>query len=165
MDRSSPRTSPAALAAFVHGLAGDLTRHRGRDGDRIGVVDDRGRLVFGGSYRHSDRFTTFTETVFDQPGGQRSLTRAYGVTYTPDPAWVLSGTIEQGTVRDADSGDFDRLALSFGAVHSPSEDRDMRVRLEYRSEDGTGTERAPALNDPDVGAQEKGDLQGVLCLS
>ena len=103
--------------------------------------DDRGRLVFGGTYRHNELFSTFTETVFDQPGNQQSLTQAYGVAYTPDPAWVLSGSIERGTVRDSADGDFDRLAVSIGAVHAPNEDRNMRVRLEYRSEDGDGTDR------------------------
>ncbi len=106
-----------------------------------GSLRDRGRVVLGGRYRVSDAVTTYSETVYDLPTNQRSLSNIFGVNYTPNSAWTLSGTVEKGTVRDDVSGDFDRLALSFGAAYSPSERKSWRARLEYRTEDGAGTAR------------------------
>jgi len=63
------------------------------------------------------------------------------VTYTPQQALTLSGSMETGRIRDAESGDFDRFALSFGAAYTPSDDLSIRGRLEYRTEDGDGTTR------------------------
>ncbi len=106
-----------------------------------GALRDRGRVVLGGRYRVSDTVTTYSETVYDLPTNQRSLSNVFGVNYTPNSAWTLSGTLEKGTVRDDVSGDFDRLALSFGAAWSRNEDVSWRARLEYRTEDGAGTTR------------------------
>ena len=39
------------------------------------------------------------------------------------------------------SGDFDRTAISLGAVYTPEEDMSARLRLEYRIEDGEGVAR------------------------
>jgi hypothetical protein len=102
---------------------------------------DRGRIVAGASYHYSDTVTTFAESVYDLPGDQRSLTQAYGVTWTPGPVWAFSAGLETGAIEDAVSGDFDRLGLSLGAVWSPDEDRTGRLRLEYRTEDGEGVTR------------------------
>lgn len=102
---------------------------------------DRGRIVAGASYRYSDTLTTFAESVYDLPGDQRSLTQAYGVTWTPGPIWTFSAGLETGEIQDASSGDFDRFGLSLGAVWSPDEDRTGRLRLEYRTEDGDGVTR------------------------
>ncbi len=127
---------PGADNEIYIGYALDPTRAGAESG-----LDDRGRLVISGSRRHSDRLSTFAETVLDRPGDGDSLTTAYGVTYTPDPDWVLSGGFETGTIRGAADGDFDRVALSFGAAWSPDEDLSARIRVEYRSEDGDGTAR------------------------
>lgn len=102
---------------------------------------DRGRYVLGASYRYSERLTTFGETIFDRPQDQVSLTQAYGLTYTPDQIWTLSGGIETGDVSDDADGDFERFGLSFGAAWAPSEDQSGRVRLEYRTENGEGLAR------------------------
>ncbi|MEM9317997.1 MAG: hypothetical protein AAGA70_03210 [Pseudomonadota bacterium] len=106
-----------------------------------GPLQDRGRIVAGASMQHSDQLLSFGETVFDMPDNQRSLTQAYGVTYTPSAVWSFSGGLETGTIRDADDGDFDRLGLSVGAAWTPNEDQTGRVRLEYRTEDGDGADR------------------------
>ena len=102
-------------------------------------LSDNGTIVAGGRFRHSESISTYAENIYDMPGNQRSLTQAYGVTYTPTEAWTVAGSVEKGTVRDATSGDFDRTALSFGAAYAPNEDLSMRARLEYRTEDGAGT--------------------------
>ncbi len=100
-----------------------------------------GRLVAGASYRYSERMTSFTEYVFDSPGDQRSLTQVYGVAYTPAPEWSFSAGMEAAAIEDAASGDFDRLGFSLGATWAPSDERSARVRLEYRTEEGDGTDR------------------------
>jgi hypothetical protein len=112
--------------------------HAGSSSDPF---SDRGRIVAGASYHYSDTITTFAESVYDLPGDQRSLTQAYGVTWTPGPVWAFSAGLETGAIEDAASGDFDRFGLSLGAVWSPDEDRTGRLRLEYRTEDGEGVTR------------------------
>ncbi len=106
-----------------------------------GPLRDRGRVVLGGSYRASERVTAYSEMVLDRPGNQTSLSRMFGVNYTPTSAWTLGASIELGEVRDATSGDFDRLALSLGAAYARDEGLSWRARLEYRNEDGVGTAR------------------------
>ena len=109
--------------------------------DALGSLNDRGRVVAGGRYKASDQVSVYSEVAYDLPGNQRSLSRIFGVNYSPTAAWTLGSTVEVGTVRDATSGDFDRLALSFGAAYSRSEDKSWRARVEFRNEDGVGTAR------------------------
>ena len=106
-----------------------------------GIISDNGRIVLGGKYQLSDSVSTYTEYVYDMPDTQRSLSQIYGVTYAPSDALVLSSTVELGSVTDAVSGDFDRLALSFGAAHDNGNGQNWRARLEYRDENGVGTTR------------------------
>lgn len=106
-----------------------------------GPLDDNGRIVAGARYRVSDTLTTFGETVFDMPDDQRSLTQAYGVTYTPSSTWTFSGGIETAAITDSIDGDFDRVGFSVGTAWTPDEDRSGRVRLEFRTEDGASTTR------------------------
>ncbi len=106
-----------------------------------GALSDNGRVVMGGKYRLSDSISTYTEYVYDMPDDQRSLSQVYGVIYTPTDAFTLSSTVELGSVRDAVSGDFDRVALSFGAAEDFGDGQGWRARLEYRDENGAGTAR------------------------
>ncbi len=106
-----------------------------------GALADNGRIVLGGKYQLSDSISTYTEYVYDMPDNQRSLSQIYGVTYTPNNAFTLSSTIELGAVSDPVSGDFDRLALSFGAARDNGDGQGWRARLEYRDEQGAGTAR------------------------
>jgi len=106
-----------------------------------GALADNGRVVLGGKYRLSDSISTYTEYVYDMPDNQRSLSQIYGVTYTPTDAFTLSSTVELGSVSDPVSGDFDRLALSFGAAKDNGDGQGWRARLEYRDENGVGTTR------------------------
>ena len=105
------------------------------------ALADNGRVVLGGRYRYSEALSSYAENIFDMPGDQRSLTQAYGLTYTPSENWTYGLGIEAGTVRDSASGDFDRTALSFGAAYARDENLSMRARLEYRTENGEGTSR------------------------
>ena len=106
-----------------------------------GALNDRGTVTIGGRYRHSEQVSTYAENIYDMPDDQRSLTQAYGVTYTPTQEWTFGAGVETGTVRDSTDGDFDRTALSFGMAYAQSEDLSLRARLEYRTEDGAGEAR------------------------
>ncbi len=106
-----------------------------------GALSDNGRVVLGGKYQLSDSISTYTEYAYDMPDDQRSLSQIYGVTYTPSDAFTLSSTVELGSVRDAASGDFDRLALSLGVAKDNGDGQGWRARLEYRDEQGAGTAR------------------------
>ena len=102
------------------------------------VGRDEGTLVLGGRYRYSDSLTSYAENTWDLFGTRRSITEGYGVTYTPDARWTLSGAIEAGEVRDRINGDFERRGFSFGVAYADAEDVAGRLRLEYRTEDGAG---------------------------
>ncbi len=104
-------------------------------------VADNGTVVVGGRHRLSETLTTYAENKYDLPGERQSLTEAYGITYTPSEVWTFGGTLETGEVRDQNSGDFDRTAFSIGASYAQGDDVTARLRLEYRDEDGDGTEK------------------------
>jgi len=105
------------------------------------ALADNGRIVLGGRYRHSETLSTYTESILDMPGSQRSLAQAYGVNYTPTDQWTYSLGMETGQVRDSADGDFDRTSLSFGTAYARDENLSMRGRVEYRTEDGDGVAR------------------------
>lgn len=106
-----------------------------------GALADNGKIVLGGRYAMTDSLSLYTESVYDMPDDQRSLSRIFGVNYTPSAYWTLSSTFEKGTVLDPVNGDFDRLAVSFGAAFDDGDDKSWRARLEYRDENGAGSTR------------------------
>lgn len=128
------RYAPTADNEFYLGYTLDPTR-TGAGYTLVG--QDDGVFVVGARYRQSEAVSTYGEQNWDLFGERRSLTRTYGVTYTPDAVWTLSGAIESGEVRDSINGDFDRDAISFGLAYA-GEGQSARGRLEYRTEDGTG---------------------------
>jgi hypothetical protein len=102
------------------------------------VGRDDGTFVLGGNYRMNDQLRFYTQSNLDLFGQKQSLTRAFGVTYTPTAAWAVSGSTENGRVRDTINGDFDRFAVSLGAAYTNADLNIGRARLEYRSENGAG---------------------------
>lgn len=127
------RYAPTADNEIYLGYTLDPTR-TGAGYELVGR--DEGTVVWGARYRQSEALSTFYEDNWDLWGSRRSLTRAYGVTYTPTAAWTFTGGVETGEVRDSINGNFDRDAFSFGAGYAASEDQQARARLEYRIEDG-----------------------------
>ncbi len=126
--------SPTADNEFYFGYTLDPTR----SGSGYQLVGrDGGKTVVGAKYRYSDAVSTYAENGWDLFGDRRSLTRTYGVTYTPDDRWTMSGGMESGEVRDRVNGDFDRKAVSFGVAYAAEDDVKGRLRLEYRTENGT----------------------------
>lgn len=104
-------------------------------------LSDDGRIVLGGRYRYSEQLSSYAESIFDMPGSQRSLSQAYGLTYTPNAVWTYGLGLEAGQITDSLDGDFERTAVSFGAAYDNDEGRTGRARIEYRTEDGDGVTR------------------------
>ena len=127
--------SPTADNEVYLGYTLDPTR-TGAGYDLVG--QDDGVIVVGGRYRYSEAVSTYGENTWDLFGQRRSLTKTYGINYTPDARWTFSGAIESGQVRDSVNGDFDRDAISFGLAYSADDQTAARARLEYRIEDGVG---------------------------
>ena len=96
---------------------------------------DNGVIVVGGRDQVSDSVTVFGENTYDMFGQYRSLTSAYGVTFSPNEAWTTTVALEFGRVRDDRDNDFDRNALSVGVQYT-SEAMEAAARLEYRTEEG-----------------------------
>lgn len=97
--------------------------------------DDFGSLVYGANRQINDRLSVYMEENYDFTGSQRSLVHAYGVTYTPEASWTLSGGFEAGEIYDRFNGDFDRVAIS-GTAAFKEDRRSAALRLEARFEDG-----------------------------
>ena len=130
--------APTADNEIYLGYTLDPTR-TGAGYDLVGRDD--GTLVFGARYRQSEHLSTFYEDNWDLFGDRRSLTRAYGVTYTPDAKWSFTGGVETGEVRDSINGNFNRDAFSLGVAYADGEAQKARSRLEYRTENGDGIEQ------------------------
>lgn len=96
---------------------------------------DFGSIVYGANRKLNDQWSAYFEENYDFTGTQRSLTHAYGVTYTPDAVWTVSAGIESGDVFDDVNGDFDRVALST-TVSLREEVRNASLRFEARFEEG-----------------------------
>ncbi|MFK7743892.1 MAG: hypothetical protein AB8B47_02465 [Roseobacter sp.] len=118
----------------------DPTRTGFRSTSLLGSAAEE-EFTIGARYKMSETVKVYGENNWDLFGNRKSLTRAYGVNYTPDAHWTLSGAVESGTVRDANAGDFDRDAISLGVAYAYEDLRDARLRLEYRTEDGVGIEQ------------------------
>ncbi|MGC1427742.1 MAG: hypothetical protein WA822_04075 [Albidovulum sp.] len=97
--------------------------------------DDRGRFVMGGARDINERVSVFGENSYDVFGQNRTLTSAYGLTYTPNEVLSYTTAIEYGTVNDALSNSFDRTAVSLGAIYK-DESLSASGRIEYRTEKG-----------------------------
>ncbi len=127
--------SPTADNELYLGYTLDPTRTNG--GYEL-VGEDRGKVVMGGRFRHSQTFSSFAETSMDFFGERHAMTDAYGITYTPNARWSFSGAMESGTVRDKINGDIERDAYSFGVAYTAEDRLRARGRLEYRTESGDG---------------------------
>ncbi|KNG92174.1 hypothetical protein [Pseudaestuariivita atlantica] len=110
------------------------------DSRRLGT-DAAERLTFGAKNRVNKRLSTFAENSYISGRNERSLTRAFGVTYTPNDRWTLASQVELGRVTDPRNGDFDRFAYSVSMTYSNGESFNASAKLEYRLEDGIGSAR------------------------
>jgi hypothetical protein len=109
---------------------------------------DLGSIVAGARHKFSDELSAFAEESYDLFGERRSLTHTYGVKYTPDAMWSITGGFEIGTIEDDSinsttglkNSDFERKAISLGLGYRENDGIDGHIKGEVRfedSEDGT----------------------------
>ena len=96
---------------------------------------DAGQFVAGGKRDISAAVSVYGENTYDVFGRHRSLTSAYGVDYAASDFLTFSTGFEFGRVT-ADTGDFDRRALSFGLNYADEKGLSAKARLELRRDRG-----------------------------
>jgi hypothetical protein len=134
---------PTADDSYYIGYKLDPERAFGVDQTLALQGDDLGTIVAGARRKHSEQLTLFAEDSYDLFGRKRSLTQAYGVTYTPAPGWTASASLEAGEIWDdtyndatgIKNSDFDRTAISLLLGYAPNERIDGRIKGEVRFED------------------------------
>jgi hypothetical protein len=107
------------------------------------VGEDMGSIVAGARHRFNEQWLAYAEDNMDLFGEHVSLTQVYGVTYTPDAAWTVTGGTEVGQVFDntIDPGtgfknpDFDRVAISLAVGYKSENGIEGKVKGEYRIDD------------------------------
>jgi hypothetical protein len=131
---------PTADDRYYFGYRLDAERAGSSDWPYALQGEDLGTVVAGTRRRLSDEVTAFAEDNYDMFGKRRSLTQAYGVTYTPDARWTVSGAAEMGSVFDdsvdpntgAKNYSFDRRAVSGSVVYHDESGIDGKVKGEVR---------------------------------
>jgi hypothetical protein len=97
-----------------------------------------GSVVAGSNIKLNDQWTMFGEDTADFFGHRRSLTQAYGVTYTPNDLWTYSGSLEFGNVYDSitPANDVKRFAVSTGVSYR-DEKTEGKVKAEFRRDNSS----------------------------
>lgn len=142
-----------ALAAVTYEPTADRNYYVGyrlEPKDEIGLsridrtfASDDGSIVLGMRHRYNDALSVFSEANTDIFGHHRSLATTYGVTYTPDERWTVTGGFEGGRVKDdtigdrsgTDLSDFDRIAPSLGISYKDADRFTASLKAEARFED------------------------------
>lgn len=105
-----------------------------------GDSNDSG-LVAGARHKYSDALSAYAESTTDLWGREQSLATTYGVTYTPDTYWTVTGGLEAGRVIDRLNSDFDRFAPSFGVTYKDEDRLSASLKLEARFENSEDNKR------------------------
>lgn len=152
--------SPTAADNYYFGYR--LDPDRAFDIDRSYDLDgsDKGTFVLGMRRKLDDTLSTYAENNYDLFGRRSSLTKTYGVVYTPDKMWTVDGGFEAGTIEDdtvtarynedgtlnpdggRENSDFDRKAISLSVAYKDEERGiNARIRGEGRFEDSDDDSR------------------------
>lgn len=97
--------------------------------------DHKGRWILGAERQVNEGVSYFVEDNYDLFGNRRSLTQAYGVTYTPSQVWTFTANLERGRIVDTNDADSDYTAIGFGSGYDDGAGILGKARLEYRIED------------------------------
>lgn len=145
-------TGLGALAGITYDPDADSTYYFGYrlDPDRAFDLDrtydlsgaDKGTIVLGARRKFDDHWSAYSENNWDVFGQRKSLTKTYGVTYTPDKNWTVDGGFEAGSVQDdtidpasgVERSDFDRRAVSLSVGYKDDDRISWRLRGEARFE-------------------------------
>ncbi len=98
---------------------------------------DTSAIVAGARHKYSDLWSVFLENSYDLTGQSRSLTSAYGVTYTPNALWSVSGAIEYGDVSDPVAGSLERVAVSASVGYNEKDTLTWHLKGEARFEESS----------------------------
>jgi hypothetical protein len=151
--RATVDYKPTADDHYYLGYTLDPERQFANEVQSILQGDDLGGIVVGARRKYSEQLSAYAEDKYDLFGRRPSLTQTYGVNYTPDAAWTITGTAEIGTIWDdtvdpvtgAKNSDFDRKAISLAVGFHPNEKIDGKIKGEARfdnSEDDTRDSRS-----------------------
>jgi hypothetical protein len=131
---------PDATYYFGYRLDPDRAFDVNRTYDLTGV--DKGSIVLGARRKFDEYWSTYAENNWDLFGDRRSLTKTYGVVYTPDTYWTFDGGFEAGTINDetldsngVQRADFDRKAVSLAVGYKDDDRITASLRGEARFED------------------------------
>ncbi len=133
---------PTADDKYYLGYKLDPDRSNAFDESSPLVGNDLGAIVMGANHRYSERLSVYGEDTYDVFGRKKTLTQTYGVEYTPTAAWNLTSGVEFGKVQDdtvntttgVRNSDFDRIAVSAGAVYHGEGGFDGKLKGEFRRE-------------------------------
>lgn len=102
---------------------------------------DLGGIVVGAKRRINDALNVFAENNYDMFGQKKSLASTYGVSYTPDAAWTLTGGLEFADIVDPNASDFTRHGVSLSINYKDGDNLSARMRGEVRLENSSDNTR------------------------
>ncbi len=102
---------------------------------------DKGTIVLGAQSRINSRWSYTSENSYSAFGSEPSLTKTYGVTYTPSEVWRYDMGILSGDNTESDGTKVERQGLSFGLRYSGGEKYSAGLRGELRYEDSNNPAR------------------------
>lgn len=121
--------SPTAEDSYY--ISYRLDPDRAFDIDRLYDLSgsDRGTLVIGARRKLNDMLSAYAENNYDLFGRRDSVTKTYGVIYTPDKVWSFDGAIGAEAVEDdgidpytgLERSDFDRKSVSLSGSYKDDE--------------------------------------------
>lgn len=98
---------------------------------------NRGTLTLGARHRFSSALSIHGENKLGHGGTAPSLTRGFGLDWTPTERWSFSGSFENGHIDDVTTGRFRRTAATFGLAYT-SKGVQFGTNVEGRFERGAG---------------------------
>ena len=141
--RATVDYKPTADDQYYVGYTLDPERQYANEVQSVLQGDDLGAIVAGTKHKYSERLSVYAEEAYDLFGRRPSLTQTYGVSYTPNAAWTVTGAAEIGTIWDDTvddvtgvlNSDFDRRAISLGFGFHPNGKVDGKLKAEARFDD------------------------------
>lgn len=109
-----------------------------------------GAVTIGGKARLGDNLNIHGEERLGLASRTRELLHSYGFEFTPGKHWSFSGTFEDGTITDQQSGSFDRTAATASLGYSAEGFR-MASSLEARFEKGLNRNQTSWLSRSTIG--------------
>ncbi len=133
------RLSEGSEAYVGYSIFADRT-DTGFDSQNIFTRSNRGSLTVGARQRFSQSLSVYGENRVGIGGIAPSLTRSFGLQFTPTDKLSFTGSFENGRIDDATTGQFRRTAGSFG-VGYVTEGVRFGSTIELRDENGPAVDQ------------------------